>query len=133
MIRFLLIVLLILVAISAMPVDVQAQGFVPCASQPRGCLLNDIDRVASIILYWIIGIAVTVAAIMFAYAGVLYLSAGGSSEQLSKAHGIFKNVFIGLILVLAAWLMIDLLIDVLSGGEYDIETIVDWINNDLST
>ncbi len=62
---------------------------------------------ANNILQFLVFLAVPIAAICFAYAGWLYLSAMGNSGQISRAHSIFLNVFIGLVIVLVAWLVVD--------------------------
>ena len=59
-------------------------------------------------------IAVPLAAIAFAWAGFLYLSARGNPGQISKAHGIFLNVAIGLGIVLIAWLAVDQILKALA-------------------
>lgn len=53
-----------------------------------------------------------IAAILFAYAGLLLVTSGGG-EGKTKAKGIFWNAFIGLIIALAAWLIIHTLLAVL--------------------
>ena len=53
-------------------------------------------------------IAIFLSAMLFAYAGWLYLTNEAIGEQ-QKAKGIFANVVIGLIIILAAWLVVDTL------------------------
>jgi hypothetical protein len=62
-----------------------------------------VQRVINFFIYF----AVVVATLMFTYAGFLYLTAGGKEDQISKAHKVFWNVFLGLIFVLVAWLVVD--------------------------
>jgi hypothetical protein len=52
---------------------------------------------------------------MFVYAGILYFSASARQDNIKKAHGIFSRVFVGLVLVLAAWLIIDVVMKTLAG------------------
>ncbi|PIQ92524.1 MAG: hypothetical protein COV70_00325 [Parcubacteria group bacterium CG11_big_fil_rev_8_21_14_0_20_39_22] len=51
-------------------------------------------------------LAVALAALIFAWAGFLYVTAAGSPGQIEKAHKIFGKVFIGLVLILSAWLIV---------------------------
>lgn len=51
-------------------------------------------------------LATPLAAIALCYAGVLMIFSGGSSEKLTKAKAIIKNVIIGYIIALAAWLIV---------------------------
>lgn len=73
------------------------------------CGYRDITNLVQNIIKFMIYLAVVVATLMFTYAGFIYLTAGGSPDKLKKAHGIFFNVFIGLVLVLAAWLIVELI------------------------
>ena len=73
------------------------------------CDFSALISLVSRIMQYLIYIAMPLAAISFAYAGWLYLSAGGNSSQVSKAHTIFMDVGIGFILILSAWLIFDLI------------------------
>ena len=91
----------------------EQKGLVRCGrelasdgSLKNPCDFEDLVALAQILIEWLIYISVSVAAIMFTYAGYLYVTAAGSEEQVKKAHEIFRNVFIGFILVLAAWLIV---------------------------
>ena len=58
--------------------------------------------------------ATPIAAIMFAYAGFIMVTAGEeSSSAKTKAKGIFLNTVIGFVLALAAWLIVRLLLEIL--------------------
>ena len=75
------------------------------------CGWQDLVILADNILSFFLYIAVPIAAIAFAWAGWLYLSARGNMTQIQSAHSIFLNVFIGLIIVLSAWLIVDLIFE----------------------
>lgn len=60
-------------------------------------------------------LAVCVAALLFMYAGALYLFSSSSPGNISKAHRIFWDVLLGLVAVLAAWMVIDVVMKVLYG------------------
>jgi hypothetical protein len=62
-----------------------------------------------------VAFSVIVATLMFVYAGILYFSASARQDNIKKAHGIFSRVFVGLVLVLAAWLIIDVVMKTLAG------------------
>ena len=49
---------------------------------------------------------IPIAAIMFAYAGFLMVSSGGSAESRSKAKSIFTNAVWGLVIAAGAWLIV---------------------------
>jgi len=70
-----------------------------------------IDRVIKFILYVL---ALPIAAIMFAYAGVLLLFAGDEAAGArTKAKNIFTNAVIGLALVAGAFLIIKSILTIL--------------------
>lgn len=71
------------------------------------CGYCDILPLIQNIIGFAIYLAVIVATLMFVYAGFIYLTARGNPDRLKKAHGIFWNVFFGLIFVLAAFLIVD--------------------------
>ncbi len=77
------------------------------------CGWTHLLQLAQNLLNFMVYIAVPIAAIAFAYAGWLYLSARGNPGQITKAHGIFMNVAIGIVIVLVAWLVIDQIMEAL--------------------
>ncbi|MBI5816860.1 MAG: hypothetical protein HZB09_00325 [Candidatus Yonathbacteria bacterium] len=79
---------------------------VPCNG--ADCDFNDfIDLINNVINFLMFKFAVPLAAISFAIAGVMILTAGGNTGQVEKAKEIFWNVLIGLIVALAAWLVVN--------------------------
>lgn len=60
--------------------------------------------------YFIKYLATPLFAILFIYAGVLYITAGGSSKDTDKAKKILVNSVVGYLIALAAWLIIDTLV-----------------------
>jgi hypothetical protein len=59
----------------------------------------------NIINFVLFKLAMPIAGIMFAYAGVLFIFSQGG-ETTTKAKGIFGNVVIGIVLVAGAWLIV---------------------------
>ena len=100
----------------------EAQGLIPCggSGQPACTFNHLIQLIQNIINFLIVSIAIPLAMILFAYAGWLYMSAGGDSGKISQGHQIFRNVIFGLVLALAAWLIINTLANVfLQKGVFD--------------
>lgn len=84
-------------------------------NQPGGCKsICDIAALAQNLLDIGIFLAVFLSAILFAWAGWKYLTAGGNPSEISQAKHLFLNVAVGLILILAAWLIVDTLIRTLT-------------------
>ncbi len=64
------------------------------------------------LLQFAVYLSVAIATLMFTYAGFLYVTASAKQENIQTAKGIFGNVFIGLVFVLGAWLIINLVMNV---------------------
>lgn len=90
------------------------EPLVPCgqSGQPD-CNFRQLIHLGGHILSALIYFAIPLAALSFVYAGFLYMTAGGNSGQISKAHDIFKDVGLGLIIVLSAWLIVNTVVDAL--------------------
>ena len=109
-------VLLILIAISPSLTFAQIPSqIVPCtgAIGAKPCTFCHIAQLAQNLLNTGIYIAVFLSAILFAYAGGIYVTAGGDSGKANQAKGIFWNVGVGLVIILAAWLIVDLIMKIL--------------------
>ena len=87
---------------------VSAAGLIPCGgSGEDACKFSDFFvLIKNIIDFLLVSIAIPLAALSFAVAGWMYLTAGGDSGQIKKAHELFKNVAIGFIIALSAWLIV---------------------------
>ncbi len=71
------------------------------------CNFNELIATANnIIEFLLIYFATPLAAIIFAYAGFLYLFSGGSENNVTKAKGMMKNMIIGYVIALSAWLIV---------------------------
>ena len=98
-----------------------AGGFVTCGkvgangldsngkTAAQSCGFSDLINMINTIITYLIYIAMPLAAISFAYAGWLYLSAGDKPANISKAKTIFIDVGIGIFLVIASWLIFKLI------------------------
>jgi len=105
-----------LLIIPALSLAQETSGLVPCgtASTPP-CDFNSfmalINKVINFILFYM---AVPIAAIMFAYAGFKLVTAGGEAAHArTAAKEIFMNTVIGLIIAVAAWLIISTILSIL--------------------
>lgn len=104
------------------PTDLQTlggsrdSGLVPCGWQnadmaAEDCTFEDFIVLAKNLMNFLLfTIAVPVAAISFAWAGWLYLSAAGNESKVQEAHRIFGYVVLGLSVALAAWLIVNALV-----------------------
>lgn len=99
-----------------------AGGLVPCGTEKdpitkrvtNPCTYDHIFELINTVINFILYIlAIPIAAIMFAYAGFLYLTSGGDTGKVSKATSIFGDVAMGLVFVAGAWLIIKTVLSVL--------------------
>jgi len=86
--------------------SVKGGGLVPdCPS--TGCGFNELMKlINTVITFLLFTLATPLFALILIYVGWLYLSAGGSSENVTKAKKILKNALIGYVIALAAWLIV---------------------------
>lgn len=86
-------------------------GLVVCINNcDFNAFIDLLNKVTRFILFYM---AVPIAAIMFAYAGFLLVTAGGAGEK-TKAKNIFTNTVIGLIIAAGAWLVVKTLLSIVS-------------------
>ena len=100
-------------------------GFLPIVSldcEPPDCGFEDLVDLARNVLAFLIFVSIMLAVAMFVYAGFVYVTAAGSEERIKQAHGVFKKVAIGFLIVLAAWLIIDMILSALTS-----DGIEEWI------
>lgn len=87
---------------------------VPCNGPD--CTPCHVAQLAQGVLNFLIQVGVILAGIMIAWAGLQMAMAAGDTGKVSAARGVFTNVVIGLIITLAAWLIIDTVMKVFVNG-----------------
>lgn len=80
------------------------------------CTTCGLVTLASNLINFAIFLGVILAALLFAYAGGLYLFSAANPGNISKAHKIFWDVLLGLVIILVAWMVIDTVMKVLYGN-----------------
>lgn len=101
-------------------------GLVSCDGTPANpCRFDDMLKLVNTVLdFFIKWIIMPIFVIIIAYVGFLFLTSGGSPETLSKAKGIALKSLIGLVVILAAWLIVNTILTSLlrvdTGKEYNL-------------
>lgn len=92
----------------AMPVFVTAAGLVPCggAGEPQ-CQACDVTKLINNVVAWLVIILSIVASILIVMAGFKLVTSGGNSAAKTAAKETFTNIFIGFLIILASWLLVD--------------------------
>ncbi|MBI2005090.1 hypothetical protein HYS79_02965 [Patescibacteria group bacterium] len=88
-----------------------AGGLVTCNG--INCNLCDAGQLIQNIINFLIGLSIPIAVIMFAWAGILYFTSAANKTNITRAKGIFKNVFIGFLFALTGWLVVQTVLSVL--------------------
>lgn len=90
----------------------------PDPTYQKECGFSDVIALIARIVRFLIIFGLSVAAIVFVWAGVLYITAGGNPEQINEAHKIFLKVLVGFILMLSAWLIVKFIQDTIINPEF---------------
>ena len=89
------------------------QPIVPCTDKCTQCQLLQLVR--NVIDFLMIGAAPVLATAFFVWAGVYMILGGANPGMLSKGKEMFKNTFIGLLIVMLAWLITNTVIQTFKG------------------
>ena len=90
-------------------------GLVPCDNTTQPCDFTQFMNLINIVIHFILyDMVIPISAIMFAYAGFLLITAGSEAAGArTKAKSIFLNVVLGLIIAVAAFLIIRTILSIL--------------------
>lgn len=77
------------------------------------CTFDDLILATKNLINKVIPIVLGLTVITIAYAGFIYMTEGASAGGRSKANNMFKNVAIGIFFILAAWMIVNLIANVL--------------------
>lgn len=80
------------------------------------CTVCDLAKLAQNILDAAIYLAVVLSAVLFAWAGFLYLTNVANTGQHERAIETFRNVVIGLVIIVAGWLVVDIVMRTFVGA-----------------
>ncbi|USN88533.1 MAG: TrbC/VirB2 family protein [Candidatus Nomurabacteria bacterium] len=112
--RFLPVIALIVLLFVSPDASVGA-GLAPnCAGATCGSC--DVVAMANNIVKWLIGVLFVIFAIMVAAGGFGLVTSGGNQAAKEAAKSRISNAIIGIVLVLAAWLLVDTLMRALLSG-----------------
>ncbi|MEM9336534.1 MAG: pilin [Patescibacteria group bacterium] len=114
--KFSLIVTITILFIGlALPESVTAQNFLTC--EGTNCSFCNLVSMGNVFVSWLIGILFLLVAVVMAVAGIKLVISAGDVSAREYAKDRFASAIIGLIIVLAAWLVVDTLFRVLLPGD----------------
>jgi hypothetical protein len=77
-----------------------------CQNIATGCTFTDFVIILNTAVDYIVYIVSIIMTIMFARAGFLYMTSGDNAANREKAKNSIKNVLIGIVIVLCAWVLV---------------------------
>lgn len=101
---------------SLIPLIALAQGLVPCTG--LDCQACHIAKLAQNVINFLVVVAIPIAAAIFAAAGFLYFTSGASPKNIDLAKGLFWNAFIGFLVAISAWLVVQTILRVTLSNEF---------------
>lgn len=87
------------IAISSCGYDLGSEGSVMCG-------FNEFITLIQNVIEYIFILVLPIAAIVFAYAGFLFLTSGGNAEKRKAAKKAMVSVIIGVLIVMVAWIAV---------------------------
>ena len=120
------ILIITLVLSYLIPLQTQAAGLVPCGGEgEEPCQLCHIFIMANNVLgqlfTWVVP---TIAVLMLVIGGVMLLFAGARPNMLAQAKGVITSVVIGLLIIFAAWVIVNTILN--TSGIVDSPSILQW-------
>lgn len=90
---------------------VHCEGALKAGEDAKVCNFNEFINTIRYLINWMIYISFPIVIVVFAWAGLLFMSA--NEGNISKAKGIFNKVIIGYAFMLGAWLIVHTILKLL--------------------
>ena len=114
--KYVFTILIITFVLLLLPDASQAQGLTAGLCDGETCSACHFAELANRGIQWLIGIVMLLFAVLAVWAGFGLVTSGGNPSALSEAKSRFTNAFIGLLIVLSAWLIVDTLMRGITNG-----------------
>jgi len=99
--------------VSTVPSFAAAAGLVPCNG--LDCSVCDIAKLLNNVIAWFIGFGAVLAIVVISYAGIKLVVSGGNQSALEHAKSMMFDVIIGFVILLCAYLIVDVFMRGLTG------------------
>ncbi len=105
-----------------MPVVVfgQSNGLVPCGYDNNPCDTGDAVAFVNGLISFLITMLGVIAVIVLVIVGVQMVVSAGDPSAMKAAKDRFTNIVVGIIIILAAWLVVDTIMRMLTGSGLDV-------------
>lgn len=100
--------LILLAVLMLIPIVSFAAGLVPCGGDGEpACEACHLVEMLSGLLDWLVGILTVVFSLILVTAGFNLVTSSGNVAAKAKAKSMITNAFVGFVIVLSAWLLVD--------------------------
>jgi hypothetical protein len=108
------------IGVFALPILASAAGLVPCGGRGEPeCGLEHLIGLGNNIITFLIGLATLVAVILLAIGGFKLVISQGNPGAMEDAKKRIWNVLIGFLIILLAWLVVETILTLLTGGGFE--------------
>lgn len=120
---FFLLATIVTMMIMVGPLLAQDGGLGPVVPTCEGdnCKFEDFLQLLDNIFQAILILAVPAASLAIAYAGILLVTAQGDTGKRNEAKAILWTAVLGLVIALAAWLMVKTVLDFLATDQFQLK------------
>lgn len=87
-----------------------------CCIESGSCHLSDLAQVGFNIANMIVGYVAALALLFFVIGGAMLLVSGGNEQNIDRGKRIIRASFLGVIIILTAWLLVNLIVVALTGN-----------------
>ncbi|MEN9389958.1 MAG: hypothetical protein RLZZ283_58, partial [Candidatus Parcubacteria bacterium] len=98
-----------------------------CTTWGGICQACDVITLIDNVLKFMVAFTSVIATLMFLYAGILYVTAAAKPANIDSAKKIFTSVLFGFVIVLVAWLAIDIVLRVFTGQNLNVLTQIECV------
>ena len=92
------------------------EGLVTCVGADECNFCSFVDMVNGLV-EWLVIIVTTLVVLLLAFSGFRLITAGGDASALENAKKMLISSFIGILIILAGWTIVDTFLKVFSGGD----------------
>lgn len=102
--------------------SVENEGAVSCGRGTSGtfCKICDLLKLAQRITAYIVYIGLSVTTLMIGVGGIMIFIGAYSEKQVETGKEILTNAVVGLLIILFAWFIVNIIIKVMAGGGTDV-------------